>query len=70
MEYAPTHTRPVRRSILRAPARAGTALVTGVARAGRWLASAGHKDRPCSRCGTIVRAGQRQCVLCSYNFDF
>lgn len=51
------------------PRRIGGALVSSVAGVGKWLANAGHKDRPCGRCGTIVRAGQRQCVLCSNSFD-
>lgn len=34
----------------------------------RWL-RIGYRDWECPRCGTIVRAGQRQCVLCGNDFD-
>ena len=32
-------------------------------------AKIGHRDWPCPRCGTIVRAGMRECVLCGHEFD-
>ena len=34
----------------------------------QWL-KIGYRDWPCPRCGTIVRAGQRQCVLCGHDFS-
>jgi hypothetical protein len=59
----------IRSPVLSFPKRVGRALTSSASRAARWVVEAGHKDRPCGRCGTLVRAGQRQCVLCSYDFS-
>lgn len=44
-------------------------LTRPIAAVAHWVVEAGHKDRECGRCGTIVRAGTRQCLLCSNDFD-